>query len=69
MYMYKIGNIKIKSGNINELKELSKELTEISKESGTDLSKPLNDVCFSIDVDYQKYYDLVDENIDINIYV
>lgn len=62
MYTYRIGNIKIEADNINELKELSEQLSEMAKESGMDLPKHLNDACFSIDVDYQRHHDLEEDN-------
>jgi len=64
-FKYHIGNIKIEGNNINELRELSEELGQLAKDSGNDLSKHLNDACFAIDSDYQKFHNLDDDNWDI----
>ena len=61
-YTYRIGNIKVEAHNINEAKELAEQLGELSKEAGMDLPKHLNDFCFAIDVDYQNYYDLDEDD-------
>lgn len=61
MYKYRVGNIKIEGDSIDELKELSETLGELAKESGRDLPKHLNDACFAIDVDYQHYHDLPED--------
>ena len=58
MYKYRIGTIQVQSENINDLKDFAEELGELAKASGTDLSKHLNDTCFAIDVDYQNYHNL-----------
>jgi len=65
MYIYRIGNIKLEAESINELKELAEQLRGMAKESGMDLPKHLNDVIFSIDVDYQRHHSLGKDNWDI----
>ena len=62
MNVYRIGNIKVESESINELKEFSEGLEEMAKESGMDLSKHLSDACFAISVDYQRHHDLDGNN-------
>lgn len=60
-FKYQFGGITVQGHNINELKEFSEHLGELAKESGMDISKHLNDVCFAIDVDYQNFHDLDDD--------
>lgn len=64
-YKYQFGGIKIEGENINELREFSEELGQLAKDSGSDLSKHLNDACFAIDCDYQAFHGLDEDNWDI----
>jgi hypothetical protein len=53
------------TGDINVLKEWSKEIRMLANEGGVDLNKHLNDMLFSIDVMYQDHHMLDEHNWEI----
>jgi predicted ATPase len=57
------GGHKLETSNINHLRELVEEIRENAKH--TDLSKSLNDFCFSVETSYQAWHDLDEDNWDI----
>ena len=64
-FKYRVGTIEIQGTNINDLKEFAELMYELAGESGMDLPKHLNDVCFGIEWDYQRFYNLDENNWDI----
>ncbi len=51
-------------GNINDLKDLAVEIRQLATDAGKDLSGGLNDALFDIEVQYQAYHSLDDDNFD-----
>lgn len=53
------------TGNIDQLKEISHELETMSETAGCDLSKHLGDIMYMVDVNYQRFYHLNEDNYSI----
>lgn len=53
------------NGNINTMKESAVEVRELALEAGTDLSGALNDMLFKIEVAYQLWHGLDEQNFEM----
>lgn len=62
-FSFYMGNTKVTTSNINELKEQVFELTE--KLEGAEYSKHISDFIYSVESAYQQFHDLDEDNWDI----
>ena len=59
-----LGNIKIETNNINEIREMVEELSTKLK-PGEEYSKHISDFIYDVEVTYQKYYGFDEDYFDI----
>lgn len=59
-----ISSVKL-AGNINDLKDIAVEIRKLATDAGADLSGNLHDALFQIEVEYQAYHDIDEDDFDV----
>lgn len=64
-FTYWSGSTKIRFANIDEAKRFVMHLRALAEKAAMDMDGNLSDLCFAVETDYQKFYDLDPDDFDI----